>query len=82
MSLVVLLNSGSTINEGRLAKGGDKFTEAYKMECAVCSINPADFEVLGRPNRVRVAEVDGRPEGGSPSQRGQFVPPGQSSCRH
>lgn len=77
MSLVVLLNSGSTINEGRLAKGGDKFTEAYKMECAVCSINPADFEVLGRPNRVRVAEVDGSRSVAVHAREDGSIPPGQ-----
>ncbi|AKB34889.1 Formylmethanofuran dehydrogenase (molybdenum) subunit D [Methanosarcina siciliae C2J] len=30
----VLLITGSTIDEGRLAKGGDKFTDDYTMECA------------------------------------------------
>ncbi len=31
----VLLITGSTIEEGRLAKGGDKFTDEYTKECAV-----------------------------------------------
>ena len=29
-----LLNTGSTIEEGRLAKGGGKLTEDYTRECA------------------------------------------------
>lgn len=55
-----LLNTGSTIEEGRLAKGGSKMTEAYTRECAVCDINSADFLALGSPERVLVASLDGR----------------------
>jgi formylmethanofuran dehydrogenase subunit D len=55
-----LLNTGSTIEEGRLAKGGSKMTEAYTRECAVCEINSADFLALGSPERVLVASLDGR----------------------
>ena len=55
-----LLNTGSTIEEGRLAKGGSKMTEAYTRECAVCEINSADLLALGSPERVLVASLDGR----------------------
>ncbi len=58
MKLEVLLNTGSTINEGRLAKGGDKLTEAYKMECAVCTVSPKEFEAIGSPEKVRVVTKD------------------------
>jgi len=55
-----LLNTGSTIEEGRLAKGGSKMTEAYTRECAVCEINSADYLAMGSPERVLVASRDGR----------------------
>lgn len=55
-----LLNTGSTINEGRLAKGGNKLTEDYTEECAVCSMNPADFEAMGSPQKVSISTLDGK----------------------
>ena len=58
--LEVLLNTGSTIDEGRLAKGGSKLTEDYTMECAVCDVSPWDYAALGSPEKVRVASRDGR----------------------
>ena len=54
----VLLNTGSTIDEGRLAKGGSKLTEDYKEECAVCEINLDDFLALGSPEKVKVSTED------------------------
>jgi formylmethanofuran dehydrogenase subunit D len=77
MSLVVHLNTGSTINEGRLAKGGDKLTEDYKMECAVCTISPEDFEALGRPEKVWVATKDGKRRVSVRAREDDSVPPGQ-----
>ncbi|KQC16299.1 MAG: molybdopterin dinucleotide binding domain-containing protein [Methanothrix sp.] len=77
MSLVVQLNTGSTINEGRLAKGGDKLTEDYKMECAVCTISPEDFEALGRPEKVWVATKDGKRRVSVRAREDDSVPPGQ-----
>ncbi len=56
----LLLNSGSTIEEGRLAKGGSKLTEDYTKECAVCDMNMADFQALGSPEKVRISTPDGR----------------------
>ena len=53
-----LLNTGSTIEEGRLAKGGSKLTEDYTRECAVCEMNPADFQALGSPQRVLITAKD------------------------
>ena len=54
-----LLNTGSTIEEGRLAKGGSKLTNDYKEECAVCEMNLADFLAMGSPDRVKVTSRDG-----------------------
>ncbi len=50
----VLLITGSTIDEGRLAKGGDKFTNDYTMECGCCWISPSDFVSLCSPDKVKV----------------------------
>ena len=55
-----LLNTGSTIEEGRLAKGGNKMSEDYTRECAVCDINPQDYLALGSPERVRITSRDGK----------------------
>ena len=77
MSLVVRLNSGSTIDEGKLAKGGDKLTEDYTMECAVCTISPQDFEALGRPEKVEVVAKDGRRRVVVFAREDGSVPPGQ-----
>jgi len=53
-----LLNTGSTIEEGRLAKGGSKLTEDYTRECAVCEMNPADFQAMGSPQKVLITAKD------------------------
>ncbi|NJD52521.1 MAG: formylmethanofuran dehydrogenase [Candidatus Methanoperedens sp.] len=58
MRLRVLLNSGSTINEGRLAKGGDKLSPEYQKECAVAVIHPRIFKELGCPERIKVISND------------------------
>ena len=55
-----LLNTGSTIDEGRLAKGGSKFTDEYTKECGACWIAPEDFVALGSPEKVKVTSMDGR----------------------
>ncbi|MCX6678017.1 MAG: formylmethanofuran dehydrogenase [Methanothrix sp.] len=55
-----MLNTGSTIEEGRLAKGGSKLTEEYTQECAVCEMNPVDFQAMGSPQRVLISAMDGR----------------------
>ncbi len=55
-----LLNTGSTIDEGRLAKGGSKLTDDYTEECAVCEINSEDFAELGSPDKVKVITRDGK----------------------
>ncbi|NYT03050.1 MAG: formylmethanofuran dehydrogenase [Methanosarcinales archaeon] len=55
-----LLNTGSTIDEGMLAKGGSKLSEEYKEECAVCEMNWEDYAGLDYPHRVRVITRDGR----------------------
>jgi len=58
MRIRVLLNSGSTINEGRLAKGGDKLSPEYQKECAVAVIHPVIFKELGCPKRIKVISND------------------------
>ncbi len=58
MRIKVLLNSGSTINEGRLAKGGDKLSPEYQKECAVAVIHPRAYRELGSPLRVKVISND------------------------
>ena len=55
-----LLNSGSTIEEGRLAKGGSKLSPEYTAECAAAEMNPEDYEALGSPERVLISSPDGR----------------------
>ncbi len=55
-----LLNTGSTIEEGRLAKGGGKLTDEYTEECAVCDMNPDDHLILGSPQKVKITSRDGR----------------------
>ncbi|OPY19459.1 MAG: Molybdenum-containing formylmethanofuran dehydrogenase 1 subunit C [Methanomethylovorans sp. PtaU1.Bin093] len=55
-----LLNTGSTIDEGRLAKGGDKYSDAYTKECAVCWLNEVDYAALGFPEKVKVIRRDGQ----------------------
>jgi formylmethanofuran dehydrogenase subunit D len=62
MRIRVLLNSGSTINEGRFAKGGDKLSPGYQEECAVAVINPRIFKELGSPKRVKIISNDGTRE--------------------
>lgn len=54
-----LLNTGSTIDEGRLAKGGSKMTMDYVDECAVCVMNWKDFSDMGSPDNVKVTSRDG-----------------------
>lgn len=62
MRIKVILNSGSTINEGRLAKGGDKLSPEYQKECAVAVIHPKIFKELGSPQRVKIISNDGKRE--------------------
>jgi len=55
-----LLNTGSTIEEGRLAKGGSKLSQDYTLECAVCEMNPQDHQAMGSPEKVKISSRDGR----------------------
>jgi formylmethanofuran dehydrogenase subunit D len=72
-----LLNTGSTIEEGRLAKGGSKLTEEYTQECAVCEMNPVDYQALGSPERVLVSTMDGRRAVAVYAYAANSVEPGQ-----
>ena len=51
----VIYNSGSTIREGQIIKGGNKLTDDYIDECARCCINPEDYKLLGEPENVVVS---------------------------
>jgi formylmethanofuran dehydrogenase subunit D len=55
MAMDVVLNTGSTVYEGKVIKGGGKFTDDYTRECSYCEINPEDFVTLGKPWFVRVS---------------------------
>ncbi|AEF95877.1 formylmethanofuran dehydrogenase subunit C [Methanotorris igneus] len=57
-----LLNTGSTIVQGEIIKGGKKFTEKYVKECAVCYIHPKDYAYLGKPKYVKVFSEDRKSE--------------------
>jgi formylmethanofuran dehydrogenase subunit D len=72
-----LLNTGSTIEEGRLAKGGSKLTDEYTQECAVCEINPVDFQAMGTPQRVLISTMDGQHTVAVYAYAAESVEPGQ-----
>ncbi len=72
-----LLNTGSTIDEGRLAKGGSKLTDDYTQECAVCDMNPLDHQALGSPEKVRVTARDGSTSVAVRAWPDDCIPPGQ-----
>lgn len=55
MAMDVILNTGSTVYEGKVIKGGGKFTDDYTRECSYCDIHPEDFEALGKPWFVKVS---------------------------
>jgi formylmethanofuran dehydrogenase subunit D len=50
----VVLNTGSTVRQGAVIKGGRKMTDEYVTESAYCCLNPKDMERLGNPGRVKV----------------------------
>jgi formylmethanofuran dehydrogenase subunit D len=56
----VLLITGSTIEEGRLVKGGDKFKAEYAKECATCWISLVDFVALCSPEKVEITSKNGK----------------------
>jgi formylmethanofuran dehydrogenase subunit D len=55
----IILNTGSTVYEGAVIKGGGKFTDQYTVECSYCEIHPEDFQALGRPWYVRITNEYG-----------------------
>ncbi len=77
MRIKVLLNSGSTINEGKYAKGGDKLSPEYQKECAAAVIHPAVFNELGCPQRVKIISNDGPREVVVTAKCEDSVTPGQ-----
>src|SRR5208337_5322718 len=55
----IILNTGSTVYQGAVIKGGNRFTESYRKEAAYCNINPKDFQALGRPWFVKLTNEYG-----------------------
>jgi formylmethanofuran dehydrogenase subunit D len=51
----VVLNTGSTVTQGAVIKGGRKNTEEYVREAAYCDLNPEDMKRLGSPEKVKVS---------------------------
>jgi len=45
----IILNTGSTVYQGAIIKGGNKFTQGYVREAAYCNIHPEDFERSASP---------------------------------
>ncbi|MCD1294276.1 molybdenum formylmethanofuran dehydrogenase [Methanocella sp. CWC-04] len=80
----ITLNTGSTVYQGAIIKGGKTFADAegYMREAAYCNINPEDFDALGRPWFVRITNEYGdsvvlRAKKTNTQQRGEvFVPRG------
>jgi len=78
----IILNTGSTVYQGAIIKGGNKFSPGYTREAAYCNINPEDFEALGRPWFVRVINEYGdsvvvRAKKTNTQQKGEvFIPRG------
>jgi formylmethanofuran dehydrogenase subunit D len=78
----IILNTGSTVYQGAIIKGGNKFTPGYTREAAYCNINPEDFEALGGPWFVRVINEYGdsivvRAKKTGTQQKGEvFIPRG------
>ncbi|WP_424358919.1 molybdopterin dinucleotide binding domain-containing protein [Methanocella sp. MCL-LM] len=59
MAMDIILNTGSTVYQGAIIKGGNKFTDGYTREASYCEINPEDFKALGRPWFVKVTNEFG-----------------------
>ena len=57
-----LLNTGSTVKQGAIIKGGEKYTKEYVEECAVCYIHPQDYSALGAPTYVKIISNDRKSE--------------------
>lgn len=78
----IILNTGSTVYQGAVIKGGNKFTESYTYEAAYCNIHPEDFVALGKPWFVRVINEYGdsvvvRAKKTDTQQKGEiFIPRG------
>ncbi len=81
-----ILNTGSTIQQGSLIKGGRKMSEDYVKEVAVCHLNPEDFKALWNEwgshlDKVKIktefSEVTVRVKSSDRVKKGQaFIPRG------
>jgi formylmethanofuran dehydrogenase subunit D len=82
MVMDIILNTGSTVYQGAIIKGGNKFTAGYTREAGFCDIHPSDFMALGKPWYVRVTNEYGdsvvvRARKASSQQKGEvFIPRG------
>ena len=83
----VILNTGSTIEQGCLIKGGRKMTREYREDVAVCYLNPKDLRDLWYkggaeyPGKVKVTTNAGKVvvfarENGGVSKGSAFIPRG------
>jgi formylmethanofuran dehydrogenase subunit D len=55
--MMLLLNTGSTIEQGVVIKGGRKMTEEYRKEAANCHLNPEDFKKLWDEHGMELKKV-------------------------
>jgi len=61
----IVLNTGSTVPQGEITKGGRKMTHNYAICAAVCFLNPVDFQQLASEagvayaGRIRVSTATG-----------------------
>lgn len=53
------LITANTIDQGGIAKGGEKMTPEYKKVAAICFMNPEDWKILGKPEKVKVSTEEG-----------------------
>lgn len=59
-ALKVILNTGSTVEQGRVIKGGDKYSHEYVERAAYCQIHTEDYTMLGKPEKVKVVSETGK----------------------
>lgn len=51
----VVLNTGSTVRQGAVIKGGRKMTDEYVQEAAYCELNSKDMAQVGNQKKVKVS---------------------------
>jgi len=51
----VILNTGGTMQQGVITKGGKKMTPGYRTASGICYLNPGDWESIKAPEKVKVS---------------------------